>query len=163
MRPTWDELFIKIAQEVAERSTCIRMKVGAVVVQDNRIVSIGYNGSTPGGEHCGDHFRKYYISMSDLEGEFEDWIQSQEFYDMHYKWSAVHEIHAEQNAILYAAKKGISTEGATLYVTHSPCKYCAKTIVASGIKHVKFLEVYDREKSIDFLKQAGVECEQISL
>lgn len=158
-RPTWEELFINIAREVSQRSTCLRLRVGAVLVQDNRIISIGYNGSIPGHEHCDDYWKKYYISMSDLDGEFEDWIHTQDFYDKHYEWSAVHEVHAEMNAILFAARRGIEVEGSTLYLTHSPCIHCAKAIAQAGIRAVVYDQLYYRSaEGLKVLENKGIEC-----
>lgn len=164
-RPTWDELFIKIAEEVSERSSCSRIKVGAVLAQDNRIVSIGYNGSIPDGEHCDTHFYEYWReNYKEIELPYVEWIEnSTDFFDLHYEWASIHEIHAEQNAILYAAKKGIPVEGSTLYVTYSPCKHCAKAISQSGIKKIIYKRLYYRStKGLELLEQAGIPCEKLS-
>lgn len=162
MRPTWDELFIKISEEVSKRSTCLRIQVGAVLVQDNRIISIGYNGSISGFIHCNDYFEFYY-KENDIKIPYEEWIESEEFFNLHYDWSSSHEIHAEQNAILYAAKKGIKIEGSTLYTIYSPCKLCSKLISQSGIKRIVFKELYYRSKiGLELLEHAGIPCQKLS-
>lgn len=163
MRPNWDQTFANIAIEVSKRSTCLRMQVGAVLVKDNRIISIGYNGSVSNSIHCEDYFYKLWEKEYQEYSTFNSFLESQIFYDLHYTWSSIHEIHAEQNAILFAAKKGISTDNSILYITHSPCKYCAKTVATSGIKEVKFIELYDRDDTRDFLSEADVVCTQFHI
>lgn len=140
MRPLWNEIFMNVAYEVARMSTCRKIHVGAVIIKDKRIISIGYNGVPSGWQHCDEIFR----------GNEEDFLKK------HHEWSNYHEIHAEMNAIAFAAKNGISTEKAELYCTHSPCINCSKIIVQSGIKKVYYAELYDRQ-AIDFLREAGVE------
>lgn len=105
-RPTWDELLMDMAFLVSERSV-IPTKVGAVLVHDRRVVSMGYNGKPAGCTHI------------HRDGNYE-----------------LDEIHAEQNAIAFAARRGISTDGATLYCTVAPCIHCAKLLIAAGIKYV---------------------------
>ncbi len=110
----YDLVYLDIAKSFAKKSTCKQKQVGSVIVKNDRIISHGYNGTPSGMIHCRD--------TADY-GEL-----------THRQWSEIHEIHAEQNAICYAARAGISTEGATMYVTASPCHNCAKLIVAAGIK-----------------------------
>jgi len=140
MRPFWNEIFMNVAYEVARMSTCRKIHVGAVIVKDKRIISIGYNGVPSGWQHCDEVFT----------GNEEDFLKK------HHEWSNYHEIHAEMNAIAFAAKNGISTQGAELYCTHSPCVNCSKIIVQSGIKKVYYAELYDKH-AINFLKKAGME------
>lgn len=116
MRPTHDDMFMEMAYSVARRSTCNRGQVGTVIVQDRRPVSIGYNGAPPGMKHC-----------TEVGCEPEDGCERT--------------IHAEANAIAWAARRGIRVEEATMYSTHSPCRMCANLIVAAGIS--KF--VYDND------------------
>lgn len=157
-------LFIKMAELVAGQSTCCRLQVGAVLVKDNRVISIGFNGSASGQVHCEDNFREVYEEQ--FKGQFpsyEEFRASRTFYDLHGKWSIENELHAEQNAIAFAAKNGISTEGATVYVTWSPCVHCAKVIVSAGIKHVYYKNLYDRSQDgIVFLKKNNIECLQLT-
>ena len=162
-RPTWDEMFIKIAQEVAERSTCCRIQVGSVLVKNNRIISIGYNGSHPTGQHCDEHWEEYFDSYPRSGTTLDQFLNSENFFKMHHEWAEKNEIHAEQNCIIAAAKTGISTDGSTLYVTYSPCVHCAKIISQAGIISVKYLIEYERDsRGIEFLKECGIECIKIA-
>lgn len=134
-RPTYDQMYMAIAQIVGKRSTCLRAKIGAVICKDTRIVSIGYNGAPSKMAQC------------DEAGCI---IDSQ-------RGGCIRTIHAEQNAIAYASRVGISLEQATLYVTMSPCIDCAKLIIASGIERVVYHEAYRKGYAIDFLNQSSVE------
>lgn len=117
----------------ADMSTCNRLKVGAVVVKNRRIVSSGYNGTPSGFYHCDE-------TNSDLDySKEEDRVK-------HHSFSEKFEIHAEMNAILDMAKRGLSPADSTLYITTAPCKNCAKLIIVSGITRVVYLNAYDREK-----------------
>jgi dCMP deaminase len=131
-RPSWNEYFMNIAHEVAKRSTCDRAQVGAVVVKDKRILTTGYNGSPRGLPHCSE------VGCLMDNGH------------------CVRTLHAEQNAIIQAALHGVSTEGATIYVTHQPCFICAKTIINAGISEIVYDREYKDDRSLDFLEQAGV-------
>ena len=159
-RPTWSDTFMSIAELIAKRSTCARMKTAAVVVRDKRIVSIGYNGVPAGSEHCEDHWRNKFRSLSGYntsDSEFSAWQTTESFAALHHDWATANELHAEQNAILYAAKTGISTENASMYTLYSPCIHCAKVILSSGIKEVFFKYFYARDTSgLDLLKDNGV-------
>ena len=149
MGPTWNELFMQVANLISFKSTCARKQVGAVLVHDNRIISIGYNGTPSGMEHCCDHFKDHDLS-------------SPEFMEEHRIFSINNELHAEGNALAFAAKHGLETDECTMYVTLSPCTACAKLILSAGIKKVYYKERYDRETNgIDFLNKNGVLCEQI--
>lgn len=159
MRPTWDELFIKIAEDVAEKSSCSRIKVGSVLVKDQRIISMGYNGSFPGSEHCEDHWKNHCV---DNDISYSEFLQSEEFKSLHHEWATKNEIHSEQNLIAYAAKNGISPKESTLYITYSPCIHCAKLISQAGINEVKYLNQYDRDQEgIKFLEECNIRCTQI--
>lgn len=138
-----DRSFINIAKEIALASNCVSRKVGAVIVNDGRIISTGYNGTPKGYVNCSQHWNGEYTKD-------------------HHEWSLLHEIHAEMNAIIWAARKGISIEGATLYCTTEPCSECSKNLTASGIKRIVYVENYpyneDNAKSIDsMLKYCNVE------
>lgn len=159
------KLFISMAELVAKQSTCCRLNVGAVLVKDNRVISIGFNGVPTGQLHCEDNFLEVYKSgcFKDKYATFTDFMQSKDFYDLHGKWSIDHELHAEQNAILFAAKNGIATNGSHLYVTQSPCIHCAKIITTSGVEKVFYKELYDRsQEGIVFLNKNGIECRQLA-
>jgi dCMP deaminase len=146
-RPSFDEIYMNLASSLAERSHCVKMKVGAVLAKDTRIVSLGYNGPPKGTHNCD-----------------EEWPDAGCPRDS--KGSCSLALHAEQNAIIYASKNNVSLEGATLYVTLSPCIACARVIFSIGIKKVYYLNSYARYKNIpsdegvDFLKKFGVEVEQ---
>ena len=143
------QFFLEIAKQFASQSTCCRKQVGAILVKDGRIVSTGYNGVVKGAIHCNEHdvFKNV------------DWTKQKATDDLamkHHQFSSVNELHAEQNAIAFAAKNGVSTDGCTLYTTLAPCPDCAKLIVASGIKEVYYTEEYDRNTTgINFLKKCA--------
>lgn len=130
-----DELLGNIAQLVAKRGTCRRNQVGAVLASEGRIISIGYNGAPSGMPHC-------HPEVCDPT------------------LPCTRTVHAEANTIAFAARKGIATEGATLYVTLSPCIDCAKLIINAGIKRVIYWEAYRDQKPLRLLDEAGVRCEQ---
>ena len=102
-----DQNFINIAKEISSASKCVSRRVGAVIVKDGRILSTGYNGTPAGFINCCDYWDNKHTSQ-------------------HHQWSKTYEIHAEMNAIIWAARKGISIEGATIYVTLEPCSDCSK-------------------------------------
>ncbi len=140
-RPSWDEYFMEMAELVAKRSTCLRRNVGAVVVQDRRIVATGYNGAPVGLAHC-----------DEIEGgclRQRMGIPSGERHEM------CRALHAEQNAIIQAATSGQSVEGATIYITHQPCVICAKMIINAGIDRIVVKEGYPDQLSRDLLAEAG--------
>lgn len=125
-RPSFDETFFEIARAMSERATCNRAHHGAVIVKDNQILATGYNGSEPGEPHCVD----VGCQLEYTTDRPNDLLPR---YDTH----CVRTIHAEENAILQAARVGVSLLGATLYVTGDPCYKCMKSIIRSGIGHVK--------------------------
>ena len=136
-RPTWDEYFLDIAFTVAERSTCDRAHVGAVLVRDRRILATGYNGSPAGLPHCDE------VGHLMVDGH------------------CVRTLHAEQNAIIQCALHGVSSEGATAYVTHQPCLTCAKMLINAGIKHVVYAGNYLDDNSRQFFAEANVQLEYL--
>lgn len=146
-KPSFEEIYMDLAQNLAKRSHCVKMKVGAVLTKDTRIVSLGYNGPPAGTHNCD-----------------EEWAETGCPRDS--KGGCSLALHAEQNAILYAAKNNVSVEGATMYVTLSPCLACAKVLYSLRIKKVVYLNSYAEYKKIssdegvDFLKKFGVEVER---
>jgi dCMP deaminase len=158
------KLFGDMARLVAKQSTCCRMQVGAVLVKEGRVISIGFNGVPSGQEHCEDHFKNVY--QADFAAKYpscDEFIKTKDFYDMHGLFSNDNELHAEQNTLSFAARNGIATEGAHIYVTLSPCIHCAKIMIAAGIKKVYFLDLYDRsQEGIHFLNKNGVQCRQLT-
>lgn len=141
MRPSWDEYFMEIAETIKKRSTCLRRQVGAVIVKDNRILTTGYNGVPPKMRHC-DEVGCLRKELNIPSGQRHELCRA---------------LHAEQNAIVQAAKYGISIEGSTIYITNQPCIICAKLIIASGIKRIVYSGDYPDELSLSMLKESGVE------
>jgi dCMP deaminase len=140
-----DKNFINIAHELASASKCVSKQVGAVIVKDGRILSTGYNGTPAGYTNCCDHWNGEYTSE-------------------HHEWSKTYEIHAEMNAIIWAAREGISIKDATIYVTLEPCSDCSKNIIASGIKRIVYDKSYEHTNSevvTNFIKDNGVIIEKI--
>lgn len=140
-RPTVDEYFMEIAEVVAKRSTCLRNRVGAVIVRDKRILSTGYNGAPRNLEHCLD------IGC----------IREQQNIASGTRHEMCRAVHAEQNAIIQSALHGVSIEDATLYCTHQPCVLCAKMIINSKIMRVVFANNYPDTEALRFFVSAGVE------
>jgi dCMP deaminase len=140
-RPSWDEYFMKIAHLVAERSTCLRRKVGAIIVKDKRIISTGYNGAPRGIAHCLDTgcLRE---KLGIPSGERQELCRG---------------AHAEQNAIIQAASSGVSMEGATMYCTTAPCSTCAKMIINAGIRRLVLGERYPDSLGESLIEEAGIE------
>ncbi len=140
-----DENFINIAKELSTASKCVSKQVGAVIVKNGRILSTGYNGTPAGYTNCRDHWDGEYTSE-------------------HHEWSKTYEIHAEMNAIIWAAREGISVDGATIYVTLEPCSECSKNLIASGIKRIVYDKAYEHTHSdtiSKFIKDNGVKIEQL--
>lgn len=124
--------FYNVAKEIQKRSTCIRVKVAALIIKNGRIISMGWNGTPSGTQHCEEYFSK----ITDT------------FLEDHHKFAVENEIHAEQNAIAFAARNGIGTDNTEMICTLSPCLSCAKLIIAAGIKKLYYIEKYDREEGI---------------
>ena len=140
-----DRNFINIAHEIASASKCVSKQVGAVIVKDGRILSTGYNGTPTGYTNCSEHWNGEYTKE-------------------HHDWSKTYEIHAEMNALIWAARKGISIEDATIYVTLEPCSECSKNLIAAGIKRIVYDKSYEHTDSSiisKFIKDNGVVIEQI--
>lgn len=146
-RPRFDDIFMELAVNLAKRSHCIKAQVGAVLTRETRIISIGYNGPPAGTHNCDEEFPGVGCPRDS-------------------KGSCSLALHAEQNAILYAAKNGSEIEGATIYVTLSPCIACARIIYSMKIARVIFLNSYAQYKGIpadegvDFLRRFGVTVER---
>jgi len=135
-RPSWDEYFTQLAQVTSTRSSCKRLQVGCVLVRDNRVISQGYNGYMAGCPH---------ISI---------------VRDNHEQAT----IHAEQNAIADCAKRGVSCEGTTAYITHFPCIICMRLLIASGVKTIKYIEDYKNDDLVTrFSQMAGVKLIKLSI
>lgn len=144
-RLPWDVYFMKIAELVAERSTCIRRKVGAVIVRDKHILATGYNGAPKGLEHC--------LEAGCLREELG--IPSGERVEI------CRGIHAEQNALVQASRFGIALEGGTIYCNTQPCVTCSKLLINSGIVRIVYLEPYADKLGAQMLSQSGVHFERL--
>ena len=143
----WDSRFMEMAHVVASWSSCFQenRQVGAVITRDKRILTTGYNGAGCGITSCkerGECLRRKLNIPSGTRAE------------------VCYAVHAEQNAIIQAAKLGLAVDGATLYCTHQPCVICAKMIINSGIKRVVYKEGYPDEFSLEMFKQSGVTIEK---
>lgn len=138
-RPNWDKYFLKIAMLVSERSTCLRLKVGAVIVKNKQILATGYNGAGKGMKDC--------LELGCLKEDRE----------VGKNYEECRSIHAEQNAIIQAAANGINISRATIYQTYSPCMLCAKMFVNLGVKRVVTYSAAVDKNAMALLKEAGIE------
>lgn len=137
-RPSWDEYFIAITRAVATRATCSRRSVGAVLVKDKRILATGYNGAPVGMRHC-DH-----SNDADMRNGH-----------------CTRSTHAEQNAIVQAARYGISIAGGSMYCTDSPCLTCAKLAINAGLVRIVYEDAYPDELAAQMLFEAGVKVDRM--
>lgn len=143
----WDKRFIEMAELVGTWSSCYKSnrKVGAVIVRDKRIIATGYNGAPKGIKSCVERGECMRVKNNIASGTRQELCYA---------------IHAEQNAIVQAAKMGASVDGATIYVTHQPCSICTKFIINAGIKRIVYKEPYPDEFALELIKEAGIEIEQ---
>jgi dCMP deaminase len=145
-RPSWHEYFMSITELVAQRSTCTRRFVGAILVMDKRIISTGYNGAPSGISHCLD-----VGCLREQQG-----IPSGERHEL------CRGLHAEQNAIIQAAQQGSTIGGATLYCTNMPCSICTKMLINSKINEVYYREGYADMLTSSLMAEAGIPLIQLS-
>ena len=148
-RPTWDEYFLMLAKLAATRSTCLAFPVGAVIVRDKQVVATGYNGPPSGSVHC--IAQGYcYPGLSSCDAS---------------KTMPSRAVHAEANAIAQAAKHGVETGDARIYVTLEPCLSCLKLIIAAGIKEVSYETSFNSGESLfirdSFVKEGLIQLSQI--
>jgi len=139
-RPSWDEYFLEMAGLVSQRATCLRRKVGAVLVRDKKILATGYNGAPSGLEHC--------LDIGCLREKLK--IPSGERHEL------CRGLHAEQNALIQASLHGVSVKAGTLYITNQPCIICAKMLINAGIKDVVIARGYPDKMAMDFLKRGKI-------
>jgi dCMP deaminase len=139
-RPSWDKYFLEIAALVSKRSTCLRRKVGALLVKDKRILATGYNGAPRGLQHCSETgcLRE---KLNIPSGERHELCRG---------------LHAEQNALLQASLHGVSVKDSILYCTNQPCIICTKMLINSGIKEIIITHGYPDKMSMDFFNEAGI-------
>jgi dCMP deaminase len=146
-RPSWDEYFMKIAHLVSERSTCLRRRVGAIIVREKRIISTGYNGAPRGLDHC--------LTIGCMREKLG--IPSGERHEL------CRGAHAEQNAIIQAASSGSSMEGSTMYCTTAPCSTCSKMIINAGVRRLVLGGEYPDDLGRDLIEEAGIETVYLAL
>ncbi|MCY4329958.1 MAG: deaminase [Endozoicomonadaceae bacterium] len=143
-----DMIYLRMARELAAFSKCVSLHVACLLVKDGRILSTGVNGTPAGWTNCSEQFPQGKSSAHSL-------------------WSNAHEIHAELNAVIWAARTGIAIENATAYVTHSPCVQCTKNLIAAGVKRIVYAERYDRTEDqqalTQFVRENGIDIQQIPL
>lgn len=139
-RPGWDEYFLEVAQLVSKRATCLRRRVGAVLVRDKKILATGYNGAPSGLAHC--------LDIGCLRKKLK--IPSGQRHEL------CRGLHAEQNVILQAALHGISTKDSALYITNQPCIICVKMLINAGIREIIITGDYPDKLARDFLKEAKI-------
>ncbi|MFH1202507.1 MAG: cytidine/deoxycytidylate deaminase family protein [Candidatus Omnitrophota bacterium] len=145
LRPSWDEYFLDLAKLVSRRATCLRRRVGAVLVKDKRILATGYNGAPSGLVHC--------LDLNCLREKLK--IPSGERHEL------CRGLHAEQNVILQAALHGVSAKGSSLYVTNQPCIICAKMLINAGVKEIVIREGYPDKMAKKFLKEAKIKIRRV--
>jgi dCMP deaminase len=144
-RPSWDEYFLEVAHLVSRRATCLRRKVGAVLVKDKKILATGYNGSPSGLKHC--------IDIGCVREKLK--IPSGERHEL------CRGLHAEQNVLLQAALYGVSTKDSVLYVTNQPCVICAKMLINAGVKEIVISGDYPDKLAKDFFKEAKIKVRPV--
>ena len=147
-RLSWDQYFLMITRQVAERSTCQRAKVGATIVRDRSILATGYNGAPAGLPHCTEVGCLIYESRTP-SGEIEQ--------------NCFRTIHAEINAIAQSAKNGASISDASIYITHTPCIHCFKVLINTGITRIYFEKPYKLATLEELRRYAGVELQQVAM
>lgn len=140
-RPTWDQYFIDITHLVATRSTCLRRQVGALLVKERNILATGYNGTPSGIRHC-EEVGCLRERLGVPSGQRHELCRG---------------LHAEQNAIIQAARHGINIDGATLYCTTMPCVICTKMVINAGVQRIVYEEGYADELAAEMLAETGIE------
>ncbi len=140
-RPAWDDYFMKITQDVSERATCVKRKVGAIIVMGNRILSSGYNGAPKGLKHC----------------EEAGCIRKEQNIPSGQRHELCRGLHAEQNAIIQAAVHGVKIAGATMYCNYQPCVICAKMMINAGISRLVYGGGYPDELAMEMMKESTLE------
>jgi dCMP deaminase len=173
----WDRMYMDMTVRASLESKCSAKQVGCLLVRNNNILAVGINGTFSGAQNCRNIFRKqngiwkernpksgeYITDIFNPESGFNEpvyqpeWIRCED-QEAHHKWSLVNEVHAEMNALAKANKNGVSVEGATAYVTHSPCYNCAKNLYTFGINRILYKHEYDDIYKVrDLLKDLNIE------
>lgn len=146
-----DRVFMVMANHLGELSTCDRKNVGAIITKSGRAISWGFNGAPPGLPHCDENEHGYSGIPHDVDHQPKVMALA----------GCRNSTHAEANAVAFAARQGISTDGGTLYVTVFPCAVCARLLLAAGIRRVVFSEVYRNNDGYDLLKRGGIYTEHL--
>lgn len=165
-------LYKKILAEYQAFSKCARLHVAALLVENGRILCCGYNGTPAGQCNCNELFtsmtvnnvRKFYLKHKFGDMIYDKWneVNEDEWRNKHHEYSLENELHAEQNLLGQCIQKRIDTSNASIVISHEPCESCARLIFAAGIKHVMYVNKYDRgSKGVSFLERNGVKVEQI--
>ncbi len=139
-RPDWDQYFMQMAEFAATRTTCLRRAVGAVIVKDRRVLATGYNGAPQGLTHC-EELGCLRQQLNVPSGQRHELCRA---------------LHAEQNAIITAARYGVNIDGATIYVNTQPCVVCAKMLINAGITEIVYKNPYPDELSMSMLGESGI-------
>lgn len=141
-RPSWDQYFIDITHLVATRSTCMRRQVGALLVKNRNILATGYNGTPSGIRHC-EETGCLRERLKVPSGERHELCRG---------------LHAEQNAIIQAARHGVNIDGSTLYCTTMPCIICTKMLINAGISRIVYEGGYSDDLAQEMVQESGIEC-----
>lgn len=156
-----DQTFLLMALILSELGTCDRKQVGAIITREGRAVSWGFNGAPPGAPHCEENEHGWLGTDEHLENLHPEagageahWQAARLAADR----GCTNATHAEANALAFAARQGISTEGGTCYVTVSPCEVCARLLIAAGIREIIYAEEYRDRRGIEILRGAGITC-----
>jgi dCMP deaminase len=140
-RPSWDSYFLRITEDVSERATCVKRKVGAIIVKDHHILATGYNGAPKGFKHCTEA-TCLRLKLKVPSGQRHELCRG---------------LHAEQNAIIQAAVQGVKIEGGTMYCTYQPCVICVKMMLNAGIVRLVYAGGYPDELAEEMLKESKME------
>ncbi len=144
-RPSYDDYFMEMAHVVAKRSTCLRRKVGAILVKNKHILSTGYNGAPKGMRHC-DEVGCLRSDQGIPSGERHELCRG---------------LHAEQNAIIQAALFGIPIEGSTIYCTNTPCVVCVKMLINAGVKEIIYAGEYPDQLAKEMIEESGIKIKKL--
>lgn len=161
MKPKFVPMYMEMAEIVSKQSSAKRLQVGAIIVKEDRIISIGYNGMPAGWTN--DCEKKVYADETNFDSN--DWTFTEEDSGVLLKYNTVTKdevIHAEANAIAKLARSTEAGEGSTMFLTHAPCIHCAKQVYTAGIKKVFYRNTYRDTTGLDFLEKCGVEIEQVA-
>ncbi len=142
----WDSRFMQIARAVGSWTSCIRRPVGAIIVKNHRILTTGYNGAPQCIKSCKERGECLRDKLNIPSGTRQEMCYA---------------IHAEQNAVVQAAKTNVNIDGATIYVTHQPCSLCTRILINAGIKRIVYAEGYPDEFSLQLIKEAGIMLDKI--